>query len=140
MLTNPTPSSQNLSDADGAELLIYLMGWYLASFDRGASPLVSRKLASALSAFIIHFHHLCRLYVRHLVFCIASGESFHPKAAHDGDAQDLLPIIKDLSPPQLRAALWVVSNLMEDVSKLDLNSEKKYTITARRTIKCEGKR
>jgi hypothetical protein len=30
-----------------------------------------------------------------------------------------------LAPLQLRAALWVVGGLMEDVSKLDLNSERK---------------
>lgn len=106
---------------------MYLTGWYMASFDQGASTLVSRKLASALSTFFIHFHRLCPLFVRHIVYCFAAGESLQPlaEANIDGRAQDFSLVTRHLGSSHLRAALWVVSNLMEDVSKLDLNSEKK---------------
>lgn len=57
--------------------------------------------------------------------CLASGKSLNPEATSGGESLDLLTGLAGLSSLQLRAALWVVGGLMEDVTRLDLNSGKK---------------
>lgn len=114
--------SSTLRDNDATELLVNLVGWYLESVAQGAAPLVTRKLSSALATFLVHFYHLWGHYVRHLTACLASGQSSYPD--HTKDMADIGPALHNIGSLQLRAALWVIGNIVEDASKIDLNTEK----------------
>jgi hypothetical protein len=118
-----TWTSSSLGEDDAKELLFNLLHWYLESFTQGSSLLVSRKLSSALATFFIHFHRLWKNYIRHLLLCLASRQ-VHDTSAIDESA-DLSELMGGLSPVQTRAALWVIINVMEDASRVDLNAEKK---------------
>ncbi|CAH0042958.1 unnamed protein product [Clonostachys solani] len=115
--------SDALSDDSARELLANLVGWYLDSCSQGTAPLVTRKLASALATFLVHFHHIWTPFVRHLVVCLASGQSVHLDLG-TAELPDIRSALANLGIAQLRAALWVVGNVVEEASKLDLNSEK----------------
>uniref|UniRef100_A0A8H7K7S9 Importin N-terminal domain-containing protein n=1 Tax=Bionectria ochroleuca TaxID=29856 RepID=A0A8H7K7S9_BIOOC len=114
--------SDALSDDSARELLANLVGWYLDSCSQGTAPLVTRKLASALATFLVHFHHIWTPFVRHLVVCLASGQPVHLDLGTE--LPDIRPALANLGNAQRRAALWVVGNVVEEASKLDLNSEK----------------
>ena len=115
--------SSSLSKDDAIELLLNLIGWYIDSFFRGTSPLVSRKLSSALATFLVHFHTLWGRYICHLAACLGPRQSYHPGLVVE--PEELCSSITFLGPAELEAILWVVANVMEDASKLDLDSEKK---------------
>ncbi|KAM4055643.1 importin 13 [Hirsutella rhossiliensis] len=114
--------SSSLSDAEANELLVHLVGWYLDALSQAYSPLVSRKLSSAVATHFIHFHRLWPRYLRHLIVCLASRQS-HSLDAIDGTV-DTAAVLGNLQPGQLQAALWVVTSVMEDVSRIDLNTNK----------------
>ncbi|KAF4120256.1 importin 13 [Geosmithia morbida] len=116
-----TESSSSLSDNDATELLLNLVGWYLESFSKNSTPLVTRKLASALATFLIHRHQVWHRYIIHLAMCISSGQAHHPGILKDSEAP--ASALNNLDGTSLQAILWVVQNVMEDASKLDLNSE-----------------
>ncbi|KAH7144661.1 armadillo-type protein [Dactylonectria estremocensis] len=112
--------SSSLSNDDANELLIGLIGWYLDSLSQGNTQLVVRKLSSALATFFLHFHQLWRPLIAHLSLCLLSGQPCGTDSLDE--APDSLTIINRLSPTQVRAAFWVLSNVLEDIAKLDLNS------------------
>ncbi|PNY23890.1 Importin beta-like protein [Tolypocladium capitatum] len=112
--------SSSLSDEDAAALLVGLVGWYLDSLSQPSSPLVSRKLASAIATFFFHFHRLWPRYLRHLIVCLASRQSCHLGAIDD--SVDATAALANLDPAQLQAALWVATSVMEDVGRFDLNA------------------
>ncbi|PFH55465.1 hypothetical protein XA68_18268 [Ophiocordyceps unilateralis] len=109
-----------LSHGDATELLIRLVGWYIRSLMRPDSPLVLRKLSSAIATYFIQFHHLWPLYLRHLVICLASSRSLSPTTTLGYD--EAAPALSSLCPRRLQAAVWVVTSVMEDVSRIDLNA------------------
>ncbi|KAJ6439975.1 Armadillo-type fold protein [Purpureocillium lavendulum] len=89
--------SSSLCDDDASELLVRLVEWYSLSLVRGRSgSLVSRKLSSAIATFFLHFH---------LDDSVNTG--------------DILP---RLDSPQLQAVIWVVTSVMEDAARFDLNA------------------
>ncbi|KPM36895.1 hypothetical protein AK830_g9668 [Neonectria ditissima] len=115
--------SSSLSDEDANELLLRLIGWYLDSLGQGNGQLVVRKLSSALATFFLHFHRLWPSFVRHLCLCLVSGQPCSTVSLED--APDSAAIIERLSPAQVQAAFWVLSNVLEDIAKFDLNSANK---------------
>lgn len=114
-----------MSDESAQELLLNLIGWYIQSCSRDKALLVTRKLASALATFLIHFHHLWAPFVRHLAVCLASGEPVNLEAAKVGLLADISHVLESLDSIQLRAVLWVAANAVEEASKLDLNAAKR---------------
>ncbi|KND92626.1 Importin beta-like protein [Tolypocladium ophioglossoides CBS 100239] len=112
--------SFSLSDEDAAELLVRLVGWYLESLSQPSGPLVSRKLASAIATFFLHFHRLWPRYLCHLIVCLASRQSCRLGAIDD--SIDTTAALASLDPAQLQAALWVATSVMEDVGRFDLNT------------------
>lgn len=116
--------SSSLGDDDAAELLINLVGWYLESLAGGIAPLVTRKLSSALATFLVHFHPMWPHFIQQLVISLAQGQALPPSPS--SQSEDFHFALPRLGPTQLRAALWVVANVAEDASKLDLNAEKRY--------------
>lgn len=116
--------SSSLSEDDATELLINLIRWYLESQTEGATPLVTRKLSSALSTFLIHFEHIWLHFVQHLTISLVRGQAYPPSQPPQQEAFSVA--IERLEPLQLRSALWVVGNVAEDVSKLDLNAQNRY--------------
>ncbi|KAF4972621.1 hypothetical protein FZEAL_9564 [Fusarium zealandicum] len=112
--------SSSLTSDDAVELLSVLIGWYLDSLRNGMGPLVVRKLSSALSTFFLHFHRIWRRFIHHLALCFVSGQPCQPAALED--APNSSTLIDRLNPSQTQAALWVLSNVLEDVAKFDLNS------------------
>lgn len=121
-LLMPSPSS-SLADNDATELLVHLVGWYIDSVNSSPGPLVTRKLASALSTFLMHFHNLWPHHIRHLVYCLASGRPCDPSSL-DGSV-DFAAALDSLGPVQVQAVLWVTSNVVEDIQRVDLNAPSK---------------
>lgn len=115
--------SSSLSDTDATELLVHLVEWYLESLAPGTGPLVTRKLASALATFLLHFHRLWPRFLRHVVFCLASGQSCDPSTIDD--SFNYVAALDSLGPTQVQAALWFASNAVEDVQRVDLNAVNK---------------
>ncbi|KAJ3532919.1 hypothetical protein NM208_g8220 [Fusarium decemcellulare] len=112
--------SSSLTSEDATELLLVLISWYLDSLQNGAGPLVVRKLSSALGTFFLHFHRVWRRFIQHLTLCLVSNQPCRPDAL-DG-APDSASLIERLHPNQAQAVLWVLSNVLEDGAKFDLNS------------------
>ncbi|KJZ75979.1 hypothetical protein HIM_04435 [Hirsutella minnesotensis 3608] len=114
--------SSTLSVADANELLARLINWYLDSLLRSDGPLVSRKLSSALATYFLHFHSLWPRFVRHLAVCLASRQS-RPLDFVD-DTVNVVRNVFNLPSKHIQAALWVVTSVMEDVARIDLNTHK----------------
>ncbi|RDA83248.1 hypothetical protein CP532_4161 [Ophiocordyceps camponoti-leonardi (nom. inval.)] len=119
--------SATLSKDDATELLVRLIGWYIRSLMQADSQLVLRKLSSAIATYFIHFHYLWPHYIRHLVVCLASARSMSPKATQD--ASDTIEFLNRLCAKGLQAVVWVLTSVMEDVSRIDLAAGDKYVST-----------
>lgn len=115
--------SEALGQEDAIELLVSLLNWYLESILSRTSLLVTRKLSSALAAFLIRFHALWQHYIPHLVTCLATGQVDDPRK--HGSFDHYLSALEHLDSSRVRAGLWVVENIMDDALKLDLNSTRK---------------
>ncbi|RDA90713.1 hypothetical protein CP533_2773, partial [Ophiocordyceps camponoti-saundersi (nom. inval.)] len=116
-------SSSTLSNNDATELLIRLVGWYIRSLLQADSPLVSRKISSAIATYFIQFHRLWPCYLRHLIICLASSRSLNPQVTLDAD--DTATALNSLCAKRLQAIVWVVTSVMEDVSRIDLTAGNK---------------
>ncbi|KAI1032891.1 hypothetical protein LB504_006376 [Fusarium proliferatum] len=112
--------SSSLSPEDASELLLLLINHYLDTLRSRSSPLVARKLASALATFYINFHQLWSRFIRHLIFCLVSGQSCLPSALDEG--LDTVSLMERMEPSQAQAALWVLTNVFDEVAKINLNS------------------
>ncbi|KAH6893595.1 armadillo-type protein [Thelonectria olida] len=112
--------SSSLSTDDADELLQSLIGWYLEALHQANGPLVIRKLSSALGTFFLHFHRLWRRFIHHLSVCLISGQPC--SSTRLNEAPDSNSVIERLNPAQVQAILWVLSNVLEDIAKFDLNS------------------
>lgn len=115
--------SSALNNEDATELLIRLVGWYIRSLVHSDSPLVLRKLSSAIGTHFIHFHHLWPLYLRHIVLCLACGQSLNPIETREPN--EFTSALGGLCPRRLQAAVWVVTCVMEDASRIDLSAGNK---------------
>lgn len=116
-------SSSSLDDRDATELLLNLIGWYMEALTQSSGPLVARKLSSALATFFLRFHHLWRHFVRHLISCFLSG---NPHPPHDvNETQDMAEQLMNLQQVNIQAVLSVLCNILEDVTKIDLNAANK---------------
>ena len=100
-----------------------LIDWYQESFAQGGGQLVSRKLASALATFFLHFHRLWPQHLRHLIFCLASRSACPPDSADP--SLDLVAMLNSFDGSQLQALLWVATSVAEDIAKIDLNAANK---------------
>lgn len=125
--------SSSLSTEDADELLQGLVGWYLEALHQADSPLVVRKLSSALATFFLHFHRLWGQFIHHLAICLVSGQPCSPASLKD--AQSSVSVIERLNPSQTRAILWVLSSVLEDTAKYDLNSANKSVILRKLIVK-----
>ncbi|EMT70638.1 rRNA-processing protein fcf2 [Fusarium odoratissimum] len=112
--------SSSLSPEDASELLLLLINHYLDTLRSRSSPLVARKLASALATFFINFHQLWSRFIRHLIFCLVSGQSCLPNALDE--VPDTVSLMERMEPSQAQAALWVLTNVFDEVAKINLNS------------------
>ncbi|KAF5026395.1 hypothetical protein F66182_1523 [Fusarium sp. NRRL 66182] len=112
--------SSSLTSENASELLLVLIGRYLEILHNGSSPLVARKLASALATFFIRFPQVWRRFIEHLTLCLASGQPCRPDALDD--APDSSTLIERMNPSHSQAVLWVLRNVLDDVAKIDLNS------------------
>ncbi|KAF4450596.1 hypothetical protein F53441_6257 [Fusarium austroafricanum] len=118
--------SSSLSPDNAAELLLLLIGHYLETLRSGSSPLVVRKLASALATFFLNFHQVWRRFVHHLVLCLISGQPCPPSALDD--APDAPSLIERMEPSQSQAALWVLTNILDEVAKVNLNAAQNFDV------------
>lgn len=119
-----TLTSASLSDADAIELLVSLLEWYMSSLQQKTGLLVVRKLSSALATYFVYFHRLCSRFLFHLLVCLASNRAWQPGAIDD--SVDFNAISERLSGVHLHAAILVISNILEDVTRIDLNAPSKY--------------
>lgn len=120
---NSDYDSSSLDSNDANDLLVALIDWYLKSLDGHNGLLVVRKLSSALATFFLHFPHLWRYFVRHLSLCLLCGQARGPGSLHE--SMEPSAIFEQLQPAQIQAVLWVLINILEDVTKVDLNSANK---------------
>lgn len=116
--------SAALSDDDATELLLSLVGWYLDAIAQGTSPLVSKKLSSALATFFLRYHQLWPRYICHLIFCFASHQIYRPDLVDP--SLDIATFAQKLEPQKIQAILWVATTVAEDATKVDLNTATKY--------------
>lgn len=119
-----TSISASLSDSDAIELLVSLSEWYLGALQQKTGLLVVRKLASALATYFIYFHRLCNRYIFHLLVSLASNRAWQPGTI--GESVDFNAISESLTGVHLHAAILVISNILEDVTRIDLNAASKY--------------
>ncbi|KID69796.1 importin 13, partial [Metarhizium hybridum] len=112
--------SSSLSEENAQELLEHLIGWYRDSFENYTGPLVPRKLSSALATFFLHFHQLWPSFVRHLSICLASWQYFDPLSLQS--SLDVGRVLDTLDLNKLKAVLWVVTSIVEDVIRIDWNT------------------
>lgn len=110
----------SLSDSDAIELLVSLLEWYLGALQQKTGLLVVRKLASALATYFIYFHRLCSRYIFHLLVSLASNRAWQPGTIDE--SVDFNAISERLTGVHLHAAILVISNILEDVTRIDLNA------------------
>ncbi|KAL7787016.1 armadillo-type protein [Trichoderma ceciliae] len=110
----------SLTDSDAIELLVSLLEWYLSALQQKTGLLVVRKLSSALATYFLYFHRLCSRYVFHLLVCLASNRAWQPGTIDD--SVDFNTISDSLEGIHLHAAILVISNILEDVTRIDLNA------------------
>jgi hypothetical protein len=115
--------SSHLADDDAVELLVHMIDWYITSISSSNGPLVSRKLASALATFLVHFHRLWPRFLYHLTYCLVNHSSITPRDVDT--SQNLGDALARLGVSETRAALWVVTNVVDDLPKFDLNAANK---------------
>ncbi|KAL0931593.1 uncharacterized protein CTRU02_212547 [Colletotrichum truncatum] len=114
--------SSSLTDNDASELLQNLMGWFVNSLDDGSGAMVIRKLSSALVTFFLSFPGQWELCIRHLCCSLSKGASL-PLKSIDA-AIDLPSLLQTLSPRKFQAALWFAGTLVDEASKVEMNSAK----------------
>ncbi|RFN45112.1 hypothetical protein FIE12Z_10637 [Fusarium flagelliforme] len=114
--------SSSLTPENAAELLVVMIGRYLDTLRSGTSPLVARKLASALATFFLNFHQVWSRFIHHLILCLVSGQPCQPDALHE--APDSSSLIERMDASQLQPVLWVLKNVLDEVTKINLNSPK----------------
>ncbi|KEY67281.1 hypothetical protein S7711_04534, partial [Stachybotrys chartarum IBT 7711] len=117
---NSHSHSAALSDDDATELLLSLVGWYLDAIAQGTSPLVSKKLSSALATFFLRYHQLWPRYICHLIFCFTSHQICRPDLVDP--SLDIATIAQKLEPQKIQAILWVATTVAEDATKVDMNT------------------
>ncbi|KAH6604096.1 hypothetical protein Trco_007542 [Trichoderma cornu-damae] len=110
----------SLTDGDAIELLVSLLEWYLGALQQKTGLLVVRKLSSALSTYFLYFHRLCSRYIFHLLVCLASNRAWQPGTIDS--SVDFNAISERLTGVHLHAAILVISNILEDVTRIDLNA------------------
>ncbi|KAH6671633.1 armadillo-type protein [Plectosphaerella plurivora] len=111
--------SESLQEGDALELLANLLSWLRASLVNGAGPMVVRKLTSALVTFFLHFPSLWRHCVRDLCAALSCSDATgQPISGSTGlESLDLL------DKHRLRVVLWFSSALVEEVGKIDSNTD-----------------
>ncbi|KAH7308240.1 armadillo-type protein [Stachybotrys elegans] len=112
--------SAALSDEDATELLMSLVGWYIDALTQSTGPLVAKKLSSALAAFFHHFHRLWPRYLTHLAYCFATRQVIPPGTVPS--SLDTPAILQQLDPAKLQGIIWIVTTIVEDSTKFDLNA------------------
>ncbi|OAA44912.1 importin 13 [Metarhizium rileyi] len=112
--------SSSLSEDNARELLEHLIGWYRDSFEDDSGSLVPRKLSSALATFFLHFHQLWPGFVRHITMCLISRQYHDPRSVQT--SADIDSLLDMLDPKRLKAVLWVVTSIMDDVVRVDWNT------------------
>lgn len=113
--------SSTLAEDDARQLLQSLINWFVRSLTDGSMALVIRKLASAMVTFFVHFSHLWPNCVQHLLYCLDIGHAVPRDESKNAPTSDLL---SGLSEPSFLAAIWFITALVEDVSRLDMKSAK----------------
>lgn len=63
------------------------------------------------------------------MFCLVSGQSCLPSALDEGQGPDIVSLMERMEPSQAQAALWVLTNVFDEVAKINLNSLQKYVPT-----------
>lgn len=116
--------SSSLDSNDASELLQNLVGWFVKSLDDGSGALVIRKLSSALVTFFLHFPTRWESCIRHL--CWSLSEGAHLSQERISPTSDLSGLLQSLHPRKLQAALWFSGTLVDESSKVEMNSAKQY--------------
>lgn len=127
--------SDSLSDAEATELLKNMLGWYLESLQKVSGRLVTRKLVSAISTYFFRFYRIWPHYLAHVVVCLTAGQT-RPML----DAKESINIetaLASLDAQRAQAAFWVATHIVEDASRLDMNSSVKYASDSH-SYKCRG--
>ncbi|KAE9568261.1 hypothetical protein CGMCC3_g15660 [Colletotrichum fructicola] len=114
--------SSSLDSNDASELLQNLVGWFVKSLDDGSGALVIRKLSSALVTFFLHFPTRWESCIRHL--CWSLSEGAHLSQERISPTSDLSGLLQSLHPRKLQAALWFSGTLVDESSKVEMNSAK----------------
>jgi hypothetical protein len=109
-----------LDSQAAAELLNRLLHWLVQCVSRRDTPIVVRKVCSALVAIFRQTEGSWTRCLDHVIACfIANSVVDHAQVL----AQDVASYkFSDLSPQQVAASLWFASALIEDVNQLNPDS------------------
>ncbi|KAG7070567.1 importin 13 [Colletotrichum scovillei] len=117
-----TERFSSLSKEDASELLQNLIGWFVRSLDDGSGAMVVRKLSAALVTFFLCFPTQWELCIRHLCFSLSEGVAL-PQDRVD-ETIDLSSVLQTLQPRNVQAALWFSGALIDEATKVEMNSAK----------------
>ncbi|KXH59971.1 hypothetical protein CSAL01_08649 [Colletotrichum salicis] len=117
-----TERFSSLSKGDASELLQNLIGWFVRSLDDGSGAMVVRKLSSALVTFFLCFPTQWELCIRHLCFSLSEGVALSQDRVDE--TIDLSAVLQTLQPRSLQAALWFSGALIDEATKVEMNSAK----------------
>lgn len=120
------PSRKSLSDDDAEALLQTLIGWLIRRLENGEGALVVRKLCSTLVAYFLQFSIAWNKCVKHLMYCLCSGQAI--RYGELDDSPNTMILVQRLAPEQAVVIFWFASNLVEEVGKTDSNSMKQLSL------------
>lgn len=111
-----------MSENDAQSLLQNLIGWLLRCAENGEGNLVLRKLCSALVAYFLQFSESWTNCVRHVMYCLCTGQAVPYSALEGAPATSLL--VQGLSSEKAVIVCWFAATLVEEVGKMDSSSMK----------------
>ena len=81
-----------------------------------------RKICSTLVAYFLQFSASWTRCIKHLLYCLSSGQIVPYEALDDAPATAVM--IQSLSNEKAIAIIWFATTLVEEVGKTDSNSMK----------------
>lgn len=94
----------------------------ILAIDHGSSPMVIKKICSALVTFFIQFPHAWVSPICHLAASLYEGQYAAPEPV--GGAETTKAHLRNIGTMQFSAILWFAMVLVEEAGKTDANSIK----------------
>lgn len=108
-------SINELDDITLSQINQRLLSWLVTSINRGDAPPVLRKLCSTLAYIVTLDREIgAETVVRRVILSIAHG---HAVESTIQELPDLTTVLENLNDAQLKALLWFLTSLTEEINK-----------------------